>query len=94
MFNYSFETFLLTFFPTENYGYLYRTGTYQVDGIDDLQEYNDTCRAMGVMEIPSEWQWRIWQLTAAIMHIGNINFTENAKGYADADPQSVQVFIF
>eukprot|EP00009_Paramoeba_aestuarina_P006262 CAMPEP_0201524616 /NCGR_PEP_ID=MMETSP0161_2-20130828/23827_1 /ASSEMBLY_ACC=CAM_ASM_000251 /TAXON_ID=180227 /ORGANISM="Neoparamoeba aestuarina, Strain SoJaBio B1-5/56/2" /LENGTH=1170 /DNA_ID=CAMNT_0047924107 /DNA_START=39 /DNA_END=3551 /DNA_ORIENTATION=- len=74
----------------ENYGYLFRTGTYTVDGINDVQEFQDTCHAMTVMEIPQDTQWRVWQLTASIMHIGNITFSENAKGYADVDMSTLE----
>ena len=42
----------------ENYGYLYRSGTYHVDGMNDVQEFKDVCRSMNVMNIPADRQWK------------------------------------
>ena len=92
--NFFLVILLINILNSENYGYLYRSGTYSVDGINDVQDYAEVCHAMTVMEIPADRQWRIWQLVATIMHVGNIQFKEDAKGSAQCDQQTLEVPIF
>ncbi|VDK37822.1 unnamed protein product [Gongylonema pulchrum] len=53
------------------------SGCYKIDGTDDAKEFKQTLHAMEVIGIDVESQMQILQLVAAIMHIGNITFTEN-----------------
>ncbi|XP_065059730.1 unconventional myosin-Ie-like [Rhopilema esculentum] len=68
------ETFGLT--TPDYYYYLNQSGCYDVDGVNDVQEYQDTRNAMEVMAISDENQASCLQIIAGILHIGNISFTE------------------
>ncbi|CAG2209744.1 MYO1 [Mytilus edulis] len=61
------------------YNYLNQTGTYKVDGTDDVQEFKDTMNAMKVVGIPHETHDEIQSLIAAVLHIGNIQFAEDGN---------------
>ncbi|XWS31345.1 hypothetical protein CRYUN_Cryun23aG0068500 [Craigia yunnanensis] len=57
--------------------YLNQSNCYELDGLDDSQEYIATRRAMDVVGIGSDEQDAIFRVVAAILHLGNIEF---AKG--------------
>jgi myosin heavy subunit len=59
--------------------------------MNDTQEFADVCHSMGVMNIPADTQWKIWQLVSAILHIGNVQFTDDGKGTAQSDQQTLEV---
>jgi len=68
------EQFGLT--QPDYYFYLNQSGCYDVDGVNDVQEYKDTRNAMYTMGITEEDQATILQIVAGILHLGNIAFTE------------------
>ncbi|XP_021280021.1 myosin-6-like [Herrania umbratica] len=57
--------------------YLNQSNCYELDGVDDCKEYIATRRAMDIVGINSDEQDAIFQVVAAILHLGNIEF---AKG--------------
>ena len=61
------------------YNYLNQTGTYTVDGTDDVQELKDTLKAMDVVGIPPDIKEEIKSLIAAVLHLGNIQFSEEGN---------------
>ncbi|KAF7954018.1 uncharacterized protein EAE97_001416 [Botrytis byssoidea] len=85
----------------ENYGiqqpsqYLYtsKAGCFDVDGIDDLAEYQDTLNAMKVIGLSQAEQDEIFRMLAAILWTGNIQFREDEDGYAAVVDQSVVDFL-
>ncbi|XP_063601194.1 unconventional myosin-Ie-like [Penaeus indicus] len=68
------------------FSYLSQSGVYKVDGTNDAYEFQGTLNAMSVMGIAEETQMDIMSVVAAILHMGNISFTEqnNAATIADA----------
>lgn len=62
--------------PT-SFHYLNQSKCYELDGVDDAQEYLATIRAMDIVGISEEEQEAIFRVVAAILHLGNIEF---AKG--------------
>ncbi|KAK7115759.1 unconventional myosin-Ie-like isoform X2 [Littorina saxatilis] len=78
------------------YYYLNQSGTFQVDGTDDNQEFQDTLRAMQVIGIDSDKQLTVLSLVAGIMHLGNISFQEegNYAGVACEDFLQFPAFLF
>ncbi|KMZ70178.1 hypothetical protein ZOSMA_1G01500 [Zostera marina] len=62
--------------PSE-FHYLNQSTCFQVDRMDDAQEYLDTKRAMDVVGMTEEEQEAIFRVVAAILHLGNVDF---AKG--------------
>lgn len=75
--------------------YLSHSRAYQVEGIDDRAEFQDTMKAMNVMGITQGEQQEILRLLAAILYLGNVTFQKGAKGDDSqiADPQGVLWFL-
>ncbi|KAK6785921.1 hypothetical protein RDI58_014446 [Solanum bulbocastanum] len=63
----------------QSFHYLNQSNCYQLDGVDDSKEYLATRRAMDVVGISSEEQDAIFQVVAAILHLGNIEFTKGKE---------------
>nr|CAB3264157.1 unconventional myosin-If [Phallusia mammillata] len=61
------------------YYYLNQSGCYQVDGMNDVQEFSETYEAMGVIGLSPDQQHHVLQLTCSILHLGNISFEEKGN---------------
>ncbi|XP_041004657.1 myosin-17-like isoform X1 [Juglans microcarpa x Juglans regia] len=61
----------------KSFHYLNQSTCYELDGLDDREEYLATRRAMDIVGIGEEEQEAIFKVVAAILHLGNIEF---AKG--------------
>ncbi|CAA3019655.1 myosin-6 isoform X1 [Olea europaea subsp. europaea] len=61
------------------YHYLNQTNCYELDGVDDSKEYLSTRRAMDVVGISSDEQDAIFRVVAAILHLGNIEFSKESE---------------
>ncbi|XP_021676853.2 myosin-15 isoform X1 [Hevea brasiliensis] len=55
--------------------YLNQSKTYELDGISNAEEYIKTRRAMEIVGISHEDQEAIFRTLAAILHLGNIEFS-------------------
>ncbi|PIA43173.1 hypothetical protein AQUCO_02000543v1 [Aquilegia coerulea] len=58
-----------------NFHYLNQSKTYELDGVSSAQEYMNTRRAMDVVGISVDDQQAIFRTLAAILHLGNIEFS-------------------
>ena len=101
-------------YSADNFFYLNQSACYQVDGIDDVQEYNDTRvqsskwqlivmqltvlffslilfiqNAMNVIGMSQTEIDSVFQMVAAVLHIGNITFYEDNKANAVIGDQQV-----
>lgn len=76
----------------ETYVYTSRSKCFDVDGIDDLAEFQDTLNAMKVIGLSQAEQDQIFRMLAAILWIGNIQFREGDDGYAAVADDSVVAF--
>lgn len=77
----------------ETYVYTSRSKCLDVDGIDDLAEFEDTLNAMKVIGVSQSEQDDIFRMLAAILWIGNIQFQEDQSGYAEVVDRSVVEFV-
>ncbi|XP_038979492.1 myosin-6-like isoform X2 [Phoenix dactylifera] len=59
--------------------YLKQSNSFELDGVDDSKEYLATRRAMDVVGISSDEQDAIFRVVAAILHLGNIEFSEGKE---------------
>ncbi|KAG1354825.1 Myosin-6 [Cocos nucifera] len=59
--------------------YLKQSNCFELDGVDDSKEYLATRRAMDVVGISSDEQDAIFRVVAAILHLGNIEFSEGKE---------------
>ena len=77
----------------ETYVYTSKSKCFNVDGIDDLAEYQDTLNAMKIIGLSQAEQDEIFRILAAILWTGNIDFVEDKDGYATVADQSVVDFL-
>ncbi|XP_057517618.1 myosin-9-like [Amaranthus tricolor] len=59
-----------------SFHYLNQSNCYELVGINDAQDYLATRRAMGIVGMSNEEQEAIFRVVAAILHLGNIEFTK------------------
>jgi len=76
------------------FNFLNSSRCYQVDGIDDKAEFQDTMNSMNVMGIAKDAQHEVLRLLAAILYLGNITFIPGGKGDESKikDQQVVDMF--
>lgn len=79
----------------DSYQYLKASGCYDVDDVNDVQEFEETMVAMQHVGIKRKQVELVIQTLAAVLHIGNVQFkTEtvgDAEGSSVADRQSLQI---
>ncbi|KAL5822430.1 hypothetical protein ACOSQ4_020330 [Xanthoceras sorbifolium] len=61
----------------KSFHYLNQSNCYELDDVNDAEEYLATRRAMDIVGISDQEQEAIFRVVAAILHLGNIDF---AKG--------------
>ncbi|KAI3688420.1 hypothetical protein L1987_82133 [Smallanthus sonchifolius] len=59
--------------------YLNQSNFYELNGVDESKEYLATRKAMDVVGISSDEQDAIFRVVAAILHLGNIEFTKGSE---------------
>ncbi|KAG6732379.1 hypothetical protein I3842_01G174300 [Carya illinoinensis] len=59
--------------------YLNQSNCHELDGVDDSKEYLATRKAMDVVGISSDEQDAIFRVVAAILHLGNIEFSKGKE---------------
>jgi myosin-1 len=77
----------------ETYLYTSKSKCLNVDGIDDLADYQDTLNAMKIIGLSQAEQDEIFRMLAAVLWTGNIQFVEDKDGYAAVADQSVVDFL-
>ena len=65
-----------------------QSGCYDVNGINDAQEFNETKHAMKVIGMTDDEQSEVFRLVASVLHVGNIEFKAGGKG-AEIDNQKI-----
>lgn len=75
------------------YTYTSKSKCYDVQGIDDVQDFKDTMKAMSVIGMSHAEQDQIFRMLAAVLWIGNIAFREDDQGNAAIQDQSVVDFV-
>ncbi|KAI4340198.1 hypothetical protein MLD38_025060 [Melastoma candidum] len=68
-----------------SFHYLNQSNCYKLDNTDDHQEYLATRKAMSVVGITEEEQDSIFRIIAAILHLGNIEFTSQDDANESAE---------
>ncbi|KAI9668881.1 MAG: class II myosin [Alyxoria varia] len=77
----------------QSYLYTSRSKCFDVDGIDDSSEFQDTLQAMQTIGISEVEQDNIFRVLAAILWLGNVTFVEDDQGNATIADQSVIDFV-
>ncbi|KAH8883823.1 myosin-1 [Thozetella sp. PMI_491] len=77
----------------ETYLYTSRSKCLDVDGIDDLAEFEETLNAMRIIGLTQQEQDSIFRMLSAILWTGNLVFKEGDDGYATVADGSVLDFV-
>jgi myosin-1 len=77
-------------YEPQHFRYLSQSGQLTVPGVNDAQEFAETRTAMDVVGISYAEQYNIMRLLAAILHLGNMTFTERNNEAAVADDAVLQ----
>ncbi|KAJ4336454.1 class II myosin, partial [Ascochyta clinopodiicola] len=77
----------------QSYLYTSRSKCYDVPGIDDNAEFQDTLNAMKVIGLQQAEQDNIFRMLSAILWLGNVSFVEDDQGNAAIADQSVVDFV-
>lgn len=85
------ETFGLQ--QPQSYLYTSRSKCYDVQGIDDHTDFNDTLNSMRVIGLTQPEQDDIFRMLAAILWLGNCTFAEDDQGNAVIQDQSIVDFV-
>ncbi|XP_021307574.1 myosin-6 isoform X1 [Sorghum bicolor] len=62
-----------------SFHYLNQSNCIALTGLDDAKEYMETRRAMGIVGMSSDEQDAIFRVVAAILHLGNVEFSEGSE---------------
>ena len=77
----------------QTYEYTNRSKCFDVQGIDDKAEFQDTLNAMNIIGLSQGEQDNIFRMLAAILWLGNVTFREDDSGNATIADQSVVDFV-
>lgn len=77
----------------QQYLYTSRSSCLDVPGMDDVADFNDTLNAMKIIGLSQPEQDEIFRMLAAILWLGNVQFSENKEGNALIIDQSVIDFL-
>ncbi|RLN40071.1 Myosin-J heavy chain [Panicum miliaceum] len=62
-----------------SFHYLNQTNCYEVANVDDAREYIETRNAMDIVGIDQDEQDAIFRVVAAILHLGNVDFSKGKE---------------
>jgi myosin-1 len=77
----------------QSYLYTSRSKCFDVQGIDDASDFNDTLEAMRIIGLAQAEQDNIFRILAAILWLGNVQFTEDDQSHATITDQSIVDFF-
>ena len=77
----------------QSYVYTSKSKCFDVPGMDDAKDFQETMQAMQIIGLTKAEQDNIFRVLAAILWVGNITFRENDQGGVDIADQSVVDFV-
>ncbi|CAO3600587.1 unnamed protein product [Absidia cylindrospora] len=77
----------------ESYLYTSRSNCLDVEGIDDVNDFQDTLNAMNIIGLQKSEQDEIFKLLATVLWIGNLVFVEDDSGNAAIADGDVANFV-
>ncbi|CAE7949975.1 MYO2A, partial [Symbiodinium sp. KB8] len=73
------------FRSAQDFRYLVQSDRFELDGVDDAEEFQIMRRSMEAMDIPPQEQADVFRITAAVLHIGNLTIVEKVAGKFEVD---------
>ncbi|KAJ7651650.1 P-loop containing nucleoside triphosphate hydrolase protein [Mycena polygramma] len=77
----------------EAYVYTSQSNCLDVSDIDDVEDYQETIKAMQVIGLSPEEQTEIWRMLAIILWLGNVQFNEMDDGNSTIADTGVTDFV-
>ena len=75
------------------YSYTANSKCLDVEGINDVSDFQETLRAMDIIGITGDEQNDILRMLAAVLWLGNVSFVENEQGNSVVADQGVPDFV-
>jgi myosin heavy subunit len=73
----------------ESFAYLSQSGVTRIEGVVDENDYDEVCNAMDILNFDDNDQMEIWKVLAAILHFGNLRFTDKPTPDKDENARIV-----
>ncbi len=73
----------------ESFYYLSQSGVTRIEGVMDEQDYDEVLNAMDILHFSDSEQSEVWKILAAILHLGNVSFSEHANVDQDVEAKIV-----
>lgn len=64
----------------QEFHYLNQGQSPVIEGVDDLESFEETTTALTVLGFSSKQQDDMFRILAAILHLGNVRFAKEAEG--------------
>ena len=77
--------------PPKTFHYINQSGCYELEGVDDASMFDQLRLAMQVLNIDEEISNGIFQVVAAILWIGNLEFQDTDKEAAALKPRDKEI---
>ncbi|KAF8215889.1 microfilament motor [Mycena galopus ATCC 62051] len=77
----------------EAYVYTSQSNCLDVPGIDDVEDYHETIKAMQVIGLGPDEQTEIWRMLAIVLWLGNVQFNEMDDGNSAIADSGVTDFV-
>ena len=71
--------------PAAEFNYLSGSKCFELEGVDNAEEFARTRRAMDIVGISEEHQAQVWRMVAAVLHLGNISFDGDDEAVVNGD---------
>jgi len=65
--------------PSREFKYLNQSSCFELPGVDNVKEFKRTKHAMKIVGIASEEQHEVFKVVAAVLHLGNVSFSEGVE---------------
>ncbi|KAI9300839.1 P-loop containing nucleoside triphosphate hydrolase protein [Cunninghamella echinulata] len=74
-----------------DYHYLNQSGTGEIPGVDDAEEFDLTQKSLSKVGITTDIQNQLFQLLAALLHMGNIDITGRGDAMISEEDESLNL---
>ena len=73
-----------------DFHYLNQSGTGEIPGVDDADEFQITQKALSTVGLSVDLQWKIFRVLASLLHIGNIKVTGRGDAMVSDTDEALQ----
>ncbi|KAI9478230.1 MAG: P-loop containing nucleoside triphosphate hydrolase protein [Benjaminiella poitrasii] len=74
-----------------DFHYLNQSGTGEILGVDDAEEFEITQKALSTVGLSVDLQWKIFRVLAALLHCGNIQITGRGDAMVSDTDEALKI---